>query len=218
MGLHSSSMRRAVDAKVWLTRQFPLLRGITLARAGLTDVGWYRSVVEGFPVDKAGEPIIWLTYAAIYLLRDRTPANARVFEYGSGHSTLWWSERVREVVACEHHEEWAQRISATARDNVTVLHRELGQGYVEAAPELGPFHVVVIDGRHRVACVEPATRALADDGVVVWDNTDRQKYRAAFGILHDGGFRHIDLWGLSPGADDFGCTSIFYRDANCLGL
>lgn len=207
-----------VGVKLWLVDRFPMLRALTLVRGGLTDVGWYRSVHEGMPVDKDGRPLVWLTYAAIFLLADRVPPSARVFEYGAGNSTLWWAERVREVVACEHSEDWARLLQGQVPPNTLVLHRPLEQGYATTADEFGLFQIVVIDGRERVRCVPSAIRSLAADGIIVWDNTDRQHYRNNFTILYNAGFQHIDFWGLAPGVDHFGCTTVFYREGNCLGL
>lgn len=35
----------------------------------------------------------------------------RVYEYGSGGSTLFFAQRVREVISCEHDSAWAKQVS-----------------------------------------------------------------------------------------------------------
>src|SRR5262245_36157876 len=82
----------------WMKGRIPLLHGVAVARHVLTDTGWLRSAVEHRPVDRVGRPMPWITYPAIRLLDERVPSKSRVFEYGGGHSTLWWAERAYEVV------------------------------------------------------------------------------------------------------------------------
>lgn len=70
----------------------------------------------------------WLTYDAIALLtrilKDRP--YARVFEYGSGGSTLFFARRAAEVVSVEHDPKWAEtvfsRLTATGIENVHYSH------------------------------------------------------------------------------------------------
>jgi hypothetical protein len=206
------------DVKAWMVRHVPPLRGTVLMRTSLDQIGWTRSAREGLPVDREGRPVAWLTYPALHLLGTRVPADARVFEYGSGHSTLWWSSRVAEVVACEHDPRWAARIARRVPPNATVLSHPDRDEYVAALAEHGTFDVVVIDGVERARCAEAATDALTGRGVIVWDNSDREAHAAAMTDLEQLDFRHLQLWGLAPGFDHWGATSIFYRDGNCLGL
>jgi hypothetical protein len=59
---------------------------------------------------------------------------------------------------------------------------------------------------------------LSSRGVIVWDNSDRERYQAGYDFLRGSGFRRLDFAG--PGPVDFWpwCTSIFYRDHNCLQI
>ena len=52
--------------------------------------------------------------------------------------------------------------------------------YVGAINDVpGIFDLIVIDGRARAACLEAAVGRLADDGLIVFDNSRRRRYRAA---------------------------------------
>ena len=52
--------------------------------------------------------------------------------------------------------------------------------YVAAIDDVeGPFDLIVVDGRAREACLRAALPHLADDGIVVFDNTRRKRYRQA---------------------------------------
>ncbi len=52
--------------------------------------------------------------------------------------------------------------------------------YVDAVDaEPGLFDLVVVDGRARDACFHRAVSRLAPGGLLVFDNVDRERYRAA---------------------------------------
>lgn len=205
------------DVKTWIVRRVPLLWGIILARSSLTDIGWYRSAREEMAVDREGNPVPWITYPTIHLLDDRAPVGVRVFEFGTGNSTLWWAKRASVVIACEHDPQWAARAQALAPGNVTVVQPET-DSYAETAAKHGLFHVIVIDGIQRVECAKVARHALTESGVIVWDNSDRAEYKPGVALLQREGFRKLDLWGHAPGSLPWGSTTIFYRNGNCLGL
>lgn len=48
----------------------------------------------------------WMAFGAIDFLRNRITKSMKVFEYGSGGSTLFWAERAAKVISVEHHEGW----------------------------------------------------------------------------------------------------------------
>ncbi len=48
----------------------------------------------------------WITFAAIDILDNYLNSSSRVFEYGGGGSTLFFADRVKEVVTAEHDREW----------------------------------------------------------------------------------------------------------------
>lgn len=191
------------------------------AKGPLLEDGWFRSFAEKRPVSLDGKPIPFFTYPAIEFLSRRVKPEMNVFEYGSGHSTLWWSGRVSEVHAAEHNRDWYERISKTAPPNAKIYYAPLEdpERYVSLA--LIPktlFSVVVIDGRERVRCAKYAVQALRPEGVIVWDNADRKKYEPGYQFLAGQGFRRLEFVGLSPGVNDKSETSIFYREGNCFGL
>ncbi len=81
-----------------------------------------------------------------------------------------------------------------------------------------PPEIVVIDGIERVACVSAVLGALAPRSILVLDDSERSDYIPARTLLKAAGFRELDFWGLAPGRVERKCTSVFYRDANVLGL
>src|ERR1700712_778935 len=53
-------------------------------------------------------------YAAAEYLEARLPAGAKVFEYGSGGSTLWLLDHGADVTSVEHDRSWHQRLQQAA--------------------------------------------------------------------------------------------------------
>ena len=186
----------------------------------LQTTGWLGSISERSSRDIRGEPIPWMTYPSLCFLEPRVRTEMSVFEFGSGSSTLWWARRTRRVVSCEHDQAWFERTRALVPVNVEISHVELeGDRYSrEILKYRDAFDIVVIDGRDRVNCARNTVPALKVDGVVLWDNSDRDEYRAGYEFLEQHGFRRIDFTGMGPINIYQWSTSVFYRDRNCLGL
>jgi predicted O-methyltransferase YrrM len=199
-----------------------LLTVRSLAENGyLKDKGWIASVISSLPLDASGQPLPWYTYGAIDFLAGRVNEGMRVFEYGSGNSTLWWSRQTRHVVSCEHDKSWYDLMKGKVPPNVDYMLIELDRDgrYANAvAAQREPFDVIVIDGRDRVKCAEASLPALKPDGVIVWDNSDRPDYDAGYRFLLENGFKRLDFWGMGP-INAYGwCTSVFYRPQNCFEI
>ncbi|QNH55640.1 MAG: hypothetical protein H2674_14390, partial [Limnospira indica BM01] len=67
----------------------------------LESSGWLKSLATGVPINFDSQPIPWYTYPAIEFIENKISSDFKVFEYGSGQSTLWWAERVLKVISVE---------------------------------------------------------------------------------------------------------------------
>ena len=156
--------------------------------------------------------IPWWTYDAIDAVQEHLESlggDARVFEFGSGASTVWLARRSAVVYSVEHDDSFArvmQRVLAEAdlADSVKLIvvrptksadpqvrsgrpgEDELDfAGYVNAVQQVGgEFDVICVDGRARVACALAAVEHLAPGGILVWDDSQRPRY--AGGIRRTG--------------------------------
>jgi hypothetical protein len=150
----------------------------------------------------------WWTYGAIDAVdewlatRDRP---VRAFEWGSGASTMWLANRVDRIDSVEHHRGFGEMIRdeldrGSWRAGQVTVHivepvasesPEIGS-HKEGARDLdfaayvghidtvgGEFDLIVIDGRAREACLGAALGHLRADGLIVFDNTLRRRYRKA---------------------------------------
>lgn len=187
----------------------------------LVESGWIASRRSRQSVDRGGNPIPWITYPALDFMTPRVGAGMTVFEFGSGNSTLWWSQRVAHVMAVEHDAVWASKVAETLPSNASVSHVPLESGgdYCHHAQASGRrFDVIVVDGRDRVNCALSSIECLNPDGVIIWDNTERSRYAAGLRALSKHGFRRIGFRGPSPINTFASETSVLYRRSNCFDI
>lgn len=83
---------------------------------------WFRSRQANYLLDHA---IPWITYDAAAYLRANVRRGSRVFEYGSGSSTLFWASCDADCTAVEHDADWygfvKQRIGANSRIDLRLI-------------------------------------------------------------------------------------------------
>ena len=183
---------------------------------------------------EAGVP--WLTYPAIRFLRARVRSDWRVFEFGSGGSSVFLADRVAELVSVEHDEAWHAKIVAgghrDGRDQWTLLlvppesgaspgaFASAKEGWaglsferycrsIEASAGSG-FDLVLVDGRARPDCLALAAARLRPGGYLVLDDSQRARYRAAVDRV-DSSFVRFDFPGARPSSFHAGRTTIWRR-------
>ena len=211
-----------------------LLTGVALLRRDLTGirfvVPFLRSLGPSRSALSDGRP--WLTFRAIEWLEANLSPGMRVFEYGSGGSTVFFANRVGAVVSVEHDPEWHARtskaISARGIRNCTYLLRpptpaaeprvastdrmyegmDFGEyvSAIDAYPDAS-FDLVSVDGRSRAACVRAALPKTKPGGLILLDNSDRPEYGAAMAALAP--YRRRDFGGITPYSTDVSLTSIW---------
>jgi tRNA A58 N-methylase Trm61 len=144
-----------------------------------------------------------------------------VFEYGSGSSTLWWAKRVFRVVSFEHDHAWYNKLLKLIPENVEYVYCEMTPNgdYSRGVKKYSNmFDIIVIDGRDRVNCAKNSLGALKEDGVIIWDNSERSKYAEGYAFLKDNGFKRIEFTGIGPVNSFAWSTTVFYRNKNCLAI
>ena len=213
---------KRIAAKALMRSDFgrKLVRAYSL-KGYLEGNGWFASCEKGLPVDAEEECLPWYTYSFITFLAGRIRPDMDVFEFGSGHSTLWWSKRVSTVTSCEHDKAWYDNLKERLPPNVTYHYCAFQPNgdYCRKSSSLGSeYDCIVIDGRDRVNCAKYSIASLKNEGVIIWDNSERESYQKGYAFLAEHGFKRIDFWGLGPSRSYEWCTSLFYRDDNCLDL
>lgn len=158
----------------------------------------------------------WLPFRIIDLLDDYLTPGSRVFEFGGGGSTLWFSKRAGEVVTVEHDTDWFPVLASAmeGKAGATVMHQSSADdynGYVDsiAAYPDDHFDVVVVDGRERVRCFETAMPKVRPGGLLILDDTNRERYRPAFDLAS--GWKSKTYRGLTPSKSEAGVTTVWQR-------
>lgn len=190
-------------------------------RQYLVDIGWINAFKSKSSVDKNNNPIPWVTYPFIDFITPRLNKSMVIFEFGSGNSTLFYSKRVKRVVAVEHNLEWYEKLKSSLPKNVEIIYKELSSqnNYASSILEINAkFDIVIIDGEERNECMKISVEALKENGVVVLDDSEREEYTEGIEYLSSKSFKRIDFWGISPGYLNRRATTVFYKSNNCLGI
>jgi hypothetical protein len=166
--------------------------------------GHFRSSLARKALNKHGRPIPWYTYPAVDYIARLDVAGCRVLEFGGGQSTLWWAERAKKVVTVELDAGWRSHLIRLVDGRVEV---------VTVAPE-GPFDIVIIDGGERLTAARRTLEVIAEEGLVIQDNSDGYwGERGTYPILdlfEARGFSRVDFRGYAAGTRRIGCTSLFF--------
>lgn len=180
--------------------------------------------------------IPWLPYDAIRYLDFLLTKDMRVFEYGSGGSTVWISQRVNILHSVEHDITWHNSVYEALRNQginnctLTLIPPERHthddpsdlpyysarcegnfKKYVQsitAFPDES-FDVVIIDGRCRPACLTHAIPKVRPGGYLILDDSNRERYQIAVRRL-DSWFRK-DFWGIRPHYFFANASTTFWR-------
>ncbi len=168
----------------------------------------------------------WWPFAMTEYVESALPANAQVFEYGGGGSSLWLADGGAHTTIVEHDLDWGRRLqSVLPADQTEVLmippsesglvSSAGGDGYFDEyvgaidAYEDESFDLVVVDGRARVDCVLRAKPKVKRGGLLLLDDSDRPRYAAAIQALSSWPSKSVR--GLKPGSPIPARTSVWTR-------
>ena len=187
----------------------------------LHTTGLIHTFKVGKPETPRGEPLPWMNFSVIAFLKDRLNRNLTLFEFGSGYSTYFFANLVKKVTSVEYNRKWHETISFKLPENASLIFKEKdydGQYCRTVLETKQQFDVIVIDGRDRINCAKRACHALSNQGVLLFDDTDREIYRPALEYLVSQGFRRIDFKSMKPASIKASTATLFYKANNCLGI
>ncbi len=144
------------------------------------ETGFFLSSFKMAAVSKDGKPIPWYTYPCIDFLRFRKFDGKKILEFGGGQSTLWWAERARNVITLEGDKNWYEKIKNNMPENVQLHYvsmesREINVSEVNLVLDSiqnPTYDVIVIDGLFREEMISIALRLIAEDGIIIFDNSE----------------------------------------------
>lgn len=99
-----------------------------------------------------------------------------VFEYGAGHSTLYYSRKVAKVFAIETRKEWLDFVLVNQiLPNIEIKLCLNLPGFANEIENFSAkfFDVIVVDSRDRAQCLLKAVGHLRENGLLILDNSER---------------------------------------------
>ena len=211
-------MRRITAASLGIPQPLAVAvgEGIGISRrliehpSALATIG---GVIRRTVSDDINEPW-WNKRAIRYLSRLVRPGD-RVFEWGSGGSTVWLTRQGATVTSVEHDPEWVARVrelcptadvvaipSAPAgalRSEAQLIHtgHRYFDDYVAAIDSIavGSLDIVIVDGFCRIECTRRAAPKVRPGGVLIIDDTDFRFLRPQRLLA---GWRAVALSGFKP--------------------
>lgn len=210
---------------IWTLIRFFRLGGFLLQfhpKSYLNNRGWFHSFSVKRSVDAAGTPIPWWSYGVIDFVDERLAKTMSVLEFGSGGSSVWLATRVAEVVTVENNPEWAAIVRTFVPRNVQLIELPIPGQLVarDFPPSFGRlFQLLIVDAlANRIDCAKAGLPFLAEDGVVLWDNTDGPDWLEINALMAAHGFKEISFNGIAPQEVSRSRTTIFYRSNNVFGI
>jgi hypothetical protein len=139
--------------------------------------------------------------------------NVKVFEFGSGYSTIYYAQKADLVISIEHNQEWFNKISEKVNRYSNIkLFNITNDGFVKKYNKQDVFNCIskndnsdaklfstycnkikefdfnfdfiIVDGRARQSCAAIAVDKLNKNGFLLLDDTERVRYQ---GVI-----KHID--------------------------
>ncbi len=178
------------------------------------EYGFTNSIEAGIPLDKNNNPIPLYTYPAIEYLGSFDFTNKKIFEFGSGQSTLYWLGQGGDVVSVEHNQDWVDKLSPvlgsfTNHQYIFANQQDVYINSISKFPD-GYFDLIIIDGTFsRYLCAKNIITKIKKDGLVILDNSDWYPNTAKF-LKENLDFIQVDFYGFRPSKSETAVTSLFF--------
>ncbi len=169
--------------------------------------GHRNSVFQKQSVNPQGE-IPWFTYPSLDYISQLNLTDKVIFEWGSGNSSLYFSKLCKNIISVEDDENWYNTVSKNQKDNQKlVLHKD-ATSYIKSIHDYNcKFDIIIVDGKYRAECASEAIQCLAENGMIILDNSDWYKNTSKF--LRSQNLIEIDFHGLGP-INNYTWTTSFF--------
>ncbi len=169
-----------------------------------------RTITKKSTLDVDGDIIPWYTYPAIEFVNQFDFTGKRVFEWGSGNSSTFFSnKKVDEIISVDHDTEWFNKVKLNLQSNQQLVMSDLKQYPSHIDNFSGNFDVIIIDGQRRFDCAKAAISKLSANGMIILDNSDWFYVSAAY-LKKELDLIQVDFHGLGPINNYTWTTSIFF--------
>jgi len=172
--------------------------------------GHFLSSLKWQSVNCKNQPIPWFSYPAIEFLNHLDLRKRKIFEYGSGNSTLYWIKKCAFVFSVESNNKWFNTINEKINSKKAKIILETKRNkYINSIDiQTTPYDIIVIDGIERYKCTKKAVTKLSKSGFIILDNSDWFPKTCTW--LRKKKFIQIDFSGFGPINPYTSQTSIFF--------
>lgn len=232
-----SKVRRALGLH-WLAKTMRFAKTIAASSDQRKHLpAWLRSLTPNYLLSA---PSPWLTFDAIEFIGKHIPLPQRVFEYGSGGSTLFWLSLGATCVSIEHDPQWYDVVKQRCRSRSELTYKLVPPEPADSNADVadpaeyasadqryrehsfyhyvsqidhfpdGTFDVVLVDGRARPSCIAHSAAKVKSGGLLVLDNAERDYYLSRTRNYLEP-FGEQGFWGVGPAGWNMWRTVVFVR-------
>lgn len=148
----------------------------------------------------------WITYQSMDYIKSNLKNNSKIFEFGSGGSTLFYFKFACYLISVEHDCDWYLKVKSKIENINSDKYVELilkkpfkvlNENYLDVNPgdlriyqeiykdytsviDSFPddfFDLIVIDGKARIEALKKSLNKLKPEGFLIFDNADRKHYQ-----------------------------------------
>lgn len=155
----------------------------------------------------------WISYPSIDYLRSVLQPDLKVFEWGTGGSTLFFAKYNCKVSSVESNDVWLEKVTNKLNEikpkyapKIYFVPAEnkdplIIKDYVTKIRNGAPWDIVLVDGLYvdytsRVDCILEAKGLLNNGGMIILDDSYFYEYVEVPQILKN--FKRLEFWGLGP--------------------
>ena len=176
------------------------------------EFGFLESSRSSIPVDGYGNVMPLYSYPCYEYIRSMDWKNANIFEFGCGYSSIWWDNVDANVYGVDSNDEWINKIQSSVSGHLNIELANDGEEYTTSIYRHNlKYDVIVIDGMYRYDCVEPSLDCLANDGMVILDNSEWHTNTKE--LLDNSDLMPVHFHGMKPIHVDIETTSCYISSA-----
>lgn len=177
---------------------------------------------NAFDLSITSEP--WFNFSMLDFLNQRLKKDFDIFEYGSGNSTIYFSQRCNSIISIEDNLEWFNKVKNFLEKN-NIKNANLNykssedEDYAKIISAFNKkYDLIIIDARKRNNCMLECINFLKPNGCIILDNSERKWYKKGTNFLKEQGFKKLDFTGLHPAILFERKASIFYKNENVFDI
>lgn len=200
---------------------------------------WKNSFFSGLAVDNNNKYLPWMVYEATEYLLKKIDHNSRIFEFGSGASTIFLlNQWPKTLVSVETNPLWKIFISSLIAKEFDITNKTLesdlsanlisnfdyklftinhndDESKIQYSQipnnNNNKFDIIIIDSCCRYQCFNMAVKSLAEDGMIILDDSQRRGYKKIFSLAESYGFDFRVFKGIAPGGLRIKETAFFIK-------